>query len=112
MKKLILSGDDCATYMLVDLAIKLGMDAAKIMRETNLVSENEAEYEEEIDPDANEAGWHEEAINYFSKNLGIEVIEQINPNDLGIYAVDSITARVDNAVNKLKEARKLLTEAL
>ena len=112
MKTLVLSGDDCATYMLVDLAIKLGMDAAKIMRETNLVSENEAEYEEEIDPDANEAGWHEEAINYFSKNLGIEVIEAITPNDLGIYAVDSIAARVDNAVNKLKEARKLLTEAL
>ena len=112
MKTLVLSGDDCATYMLVDLAIKMGMDAAKIMRETNLVSENEAEYEEEIDPDANEVGWHEEAINYFSENLGIKVIEQITPNDLGIYAVDSITDRVDNAVNKLKEARKLLTEAL
>ena len=54
MKKLVLSGDDCATYMLVDLAIKLGMDAAKIMRETNLVSEDEAEYEEEVYPQADQ----------------------------------------------------------
>ena len=29
MKTLVLSGDDYATYQLVDLAIKMGMDAEK-----------------------------------------------------------------------------------
>ena len=112
MKTLVLSGDDCATYQLVDLAIKMGMDAAKIIRETNLVSEATAEYEEEIDPDANEAGWHEEAINYFSETLGIEVI---NLEECTIWhnnQTDNLVIRVDAAVAKLKEAKKLLGEAL
>lgn len=109
MKTLVLSGDDCATYQLVDLAIKMGMDAAKIMRETDLVSEATADYLEEIDPDANEEGWHEEAINYFSETLGIEVISLEEwHND----QTDGLVTRINAALVRLKEARNLLGEAL
>ena len=109
MKRLILSGDDCATYKLVDLAIKMGMDAAKIMRENNLVSEAIAEYEEEIDPVDNEAGWHEEAVNYFSETLGIEVI---NLEEWHNDQTDGLVTRINAALVRLKEAKKLLGEAL
>lgn len=112
MKTLVLTGDDLHTNKMVELAIKMGMDAERVASEKDLVSEAIAEYEEEIDPHANEEGWRDAVLDYIQYDLGIYVIEQITPNDLGIYAVDSITDRVDNAVNKLKEARKLLTEAL
>tara|TARA_Y100000814_G_scaffold267423_1_gene221833 strand:- start:105 stop:434 length:330 start_codon:yes stop_codon:yes gene_type:complete len=109
MKTLVLTGDDCATYMLVELAIKMGMDAERVASENDLVSEAIAEYDEEIDPDANEEGWRDAAINYIQYDLGIYVIEQIIPSDI---SADVIRDHVDNAVNKLKEAKKLLTEAL
>ena len=112
MKTLVLTGDDLHTDKMVELAIKMGMDAERVASEKDLVSEAIAEYDEEIDPHANEEGWRDAVLDYIQYDLGIYVIEQITPNDLGIYAVDSITDRVDNAVNKLKEARKLLTEAL
>ena len=109
MKTLVLTGDDCATYQLVDLAIKMGMDAKKVASEKDLVSEAIAEYEEGIDPEVNEEGWRDAVINYIQYELGIYVIEEITPIQT---SVNSITDYVDNAVNKLKEAKKLLTEAL
>ena len=109
MKTLVLTGDDCATYQLVDLAIKMGMDAKKVASEKDLVSEAIAEYEEGIDPEVNEEGWRDAAIDYIQYDLGIYVIEQIIPSDI---SADVIKDHVDNAVNKLKEAKKLLTEAL
>lgn len=109
MKTLVLTGDDLHTDKMVELAIKMGMDAKKVASEKNLVSEAIAEYEEEIDPHANEEGWRDAVLDYIQYDLGIYVIEQIIPSDI---SVDSIRDHVDNAVNKLKEAKKLLTEAL
>ncbi len=109
MKLLVLSGDDLHTDKMVELAIKMGMDAEKVASEKDLVSEAIAEYEEEIDPEVNEEGWRDAVINYIQYELGIYVIEEITPIQT---SVNSITDYVDNAVNKLKEAKKLLTEAL
>ena len=108
MKTLVLTGDDLDTDKMVELAIKMGMDAEKVASEKDLVPQIEAV----IDPELNEEGWRDAVLDYIQYDLGIYVIEQITPNDLGIYAVDSITSGIDSAVNKLKEARKLLTEAL
>ena len=109
MKLLVLSGDDLHTDKMVELAIKMGMDAEKVASEKDLVSEAIAEYEEGIDPEVNEEGWRDAAIDYIQYDLGIYVIEQIIPSDI---SADVIKDHVDNAVNKLKEAKKLLTEAL
>ena len=94
---------------MVELAIKLGMNAEKVASENDLVSEAIAEYEEEIDPHANEEGWRDAVLDYIQYELGIYVIEEITPIQT---SVNNITDYVDNAVNKLKEAKKLLTEAL
>lgn len=109
MKLLVLSGDDLHTHNMVELAIKLGMNAEKVASENDLVSEAIAEYEEEIDPHANEEGWRDAVLDYIQYELGIYVIEEITPIQT---SVNNITDYVDNAVNKLKEAKKLLTEAL
>lgn len=109
MKLLVLSGDDLHTDKMIELAIKMGMDAEKVASEKDLVSEAIAEYEEEIDPEVNEEGWRDAVIDYIQYELGIYVIEEITPIQT---SVNSITDYVDNAVNKLKEAKKLLTEAV
>ena len=109
MKLLVLSGDDLHTDKMVELAIKMGMDAEKVASEKDLVSEAIAEYEEEIDPEVNEEGWRDAVIDYIQYELGIYVIEQIIPSDI---SADVIKDHVDNAVNKLKEAKKLLEEAV
>ena len=105
MKTLVLSGDDLHTDKMVELAIKLGMDAEKVASEKDLVPQIEAV----IDPELNEEGWRDAVLDYIQYDLGIYVIEQITPIQA---SVNSITDHVDNAVNKLKEAKKLLGEAL
>ena len=109
MKTLVLSGDDCATYQLVELAIKMGMDAEKVASEKDLVSEAIAEYEEEIDPEVNEEGWRDAAIDYIQYDLGIYVIDSEEwHND----QTDGLVTRINAALVRLKEAKKLLGEAL
>lgn len=105
MKTLVLTGDDLDTDKMVELAIKMGMDAEKVASEKDLVPQIEAV----IDPELNEEGWRDAVLDYIQYDLGIYVIEQIIPNDI---SADVIRDHVDNAVNKLKEAKKLLTEAL
>ena len=109
MKTLVLSGDDCATYQLVDLAIKMGMDAEKVASEKDLVSEAIAEYEEEIDPEVNEEGWRDAAIDYIQYDLGIYVIDLEEwHND----QTDGLVTRINAALVRLKEAKNLLGEAV
>ena len=105
MKTLVLTGDDLHTDKMVELAIKMGMDAEKEASEKDLVPQIEAV----IDPELNEEGWRDAVLDYIQYDLGIYVIEQIIPSDI---SADVIRDHVDNAVNKLKEAKKLLTEAL
>ncbi len=105
MKTLVLTGDDLHTDKMVELAIKMGMDAEKVASEKDLVPQIEAV----IDPELNEEGWRDAVLDYIQYDLGIYVIEQIIPSDI---SADVIRDHVDNAVNKLKEAKKLLTEAL
>lgn len=105
MKTLVLTGDDLDTDKMVELAIKMGMDAEKVASEKDLVPQIEAV----IDPELNEEGWRDAVLDYIQYDLGIYVIEQIIPSDI---SADVIRDHVDNAVNKLKEAKKLLTEAL
>ena len=109
MKTLVLSGNDCDTYMLVALAIKLGMNTAKVMRENNLVSEAEAEYQEEIDRDTNEEMWRLVAINYFNENLGIEVVDLQEWNG---DETNDLVPRINAALMRLNEAKQLLGKPL
>lgn len=115
MKTLVLSGNDCDTYMLVALAIKLGMNTAKVMRENNLVSEAEAEYQEEeeiidqIDRETNEETWRLVAINYFNEDLKIEVVDLQEWNG---DETNDLVPRINAALMRLNEAKQLLGKPL
>jgi hypothetical protein len=117
MKTLVLSGEDCDTDNLVDFALKMGMDGAKVMRENNLVSADEAECEEEIDQDANEMCWRDAAIDYLQDDLGVAIVdlkkwhgEQFG--EVQVIQTQSLITHVNSALVKLNEAKKLLGEAL